>query len=167
MNTFKTLNVRVIPNTLVSFKRKCCHNFRKGDPPHNPKIAYVSCLDKWWVHLVHVWRYIQDLIGKKSPKHTQFSQIWSSMKISNNPVKYEVLVKQYLHSILDISACVAGKVRFNNHLLALMVKMCRLTFFSTITKDLSEEHDQESSIACSSQLSKRVGERTLHLNQII
>ena len=24
------------------------------------------------------------------------------MKISNNPVKYEVLIKQYLHSILDI-----------------------------------------------------------------
>ena len=25
------------------------------------------------------------------------------MKISNNPAKYEVLIKQYLHSILDIS----------------------------------------------------------------
>ena len=43
------------------------------------------------------------LIDKKSPKHTQFSQIWSNMKISNNPVKYEVLIKQYLRSILDIS----------------------------------------------------------------
>ena len=26
------------------------------------------------------------------------------MKISNNPAKYEILVKQYLRSILDISA---------------------------------------------------------------
>ena len=25
------------------------------------------------------------------------------MKMSNNPAKYEVLIKQYLHSILDIS----------------------------------------------------------------
>ena len=28
------------------------------------------------------------------------------MKISNNPAKYEVLIKQYLRSILDISALV-------------------------------------------------------------
>ena len=41
------------------------------------------------------------LIGKKSPQLTQFSQIRSSLKISNNPVKYEVLIKQYLRSILD------------------------------------------------------------------
>ena len=35
--------------------------------------------------------------------HTEFCQIWNSMKISNNPVKYEVLIKQYLRSTLDIS----------------------------------------------------------------
>ena len=40
------------------------------------------------------------LIGKKSPKHTQCCQ---NMKMSNNPAKYELLIKQYLHSILDIS----------------------------------------------------------------
>ena len=42
-------------------------------------------------------------IGKKLPKHTQFSQIWSNIKMSNNPAKYEVLIKQYLRSVLDIS----------------------------------------------------------------
>ena len=42
-------------------------------------------------------------IGKKLPKHTQFSQIWSNIKMSNNPAKYEVLIKQYLRSTLDIS----------------------------------------------------------------
>ena len=40
---------------------------------------------------------------KKSPKHEQFCQIWSHMKMSNNPAKDEVLIKQYLRSILDIS----------------------------------------------------------------
>ena len=40
------------------------------------------------------------LIGKKSPKHKQFCQIWSHLKMSNNPAKYEVLIKQYLRSIL-------------------------------------------------------------------
>ena len=30
-------------------------------------------------------------------------QIWSNMKIANNPVKYAVVIEQYLHSILDIS----------------------------------------------------------------
>ena len=39
---------------------------------------------------------------KRSPKHTQFSQIWSSMNISNNPAKYELLIKRYLRSILEI-----------------------------------------------------------------
>ena len=28
------------------------------------------------------------------------------MKISNNPARYEVLIKQYLHSILDIRVSV-------------------------------------------------------------
>ena len=38
----------------------------------------------------------------KSHLHTQFSQIRSSMKISNNLVKYEILIKQYLRAVLDI-----------------------------------------------------------------
>ena len=32
-----------------------------------------------------------------------FCQTWSNMQMSNNPAKYEVLIKQYLRSILDIS----------------------------------------------------------------
>ena len=31
------------------------------------------------------------------------SQIWSNLKMSNNPAKYEVLIEEYLRSILDIS----------------------------------------------------------------
>ena len=42
-------------------------------------------------------------IGKKSPKHTPFCNMKSNMKMSNSPAKYEVLIKQYLRSILDIS----------------------------------------------------------------
>ena len=48
-------------------------------------------------------------LEKKSPKHTQFCQIWSNMKMSNNSTKYEVLIKQYFNpglkptSILDVS----------------------------------------------------------------
>ena len=42
-------------------------------------------------------------MGKKSRNHTQLCQIWSNMKMSNNPAKYEVLIKLYLGSILDIS----------------------------------------------------------------
>ena len=38
-----------------------------------------------------------------SAKHTQFCQIWSNVKMSNNPAKSEVLIKQYLRLILDIS----------------------------------------------------------------
>ena len=40
---------------------------------------------------------------KSHQKHTQFCQIWSNMKMSNNPAIYEILIKQYLRSILDIS----------------------------------------------------------------
>ena len=50
------------------------------------------------------------LVGKKSPKHTQFCQIWSNMKMSNNPAEYEVLIKQYLHSVLDISEQITVKL---------------------------------------------------------
>ena len=43
------------------------------------------------------------LIGKKTPKHKQFCQIWSNMRMSNNPTKCKLLIGQYSRSILDIS----------------------------------------------------------------
>ena len=43
------------------------------------------------------------LIGEKTLKHTQLCQIWSNMKMPDNPAKHEVLIKQYLRSILGIS----------------------------------------------------------------
>ena len=50
-------------------------------------------------------------------------------------------------------SCVAGKSRFCNHVLALMFKMCKFTLFScNSTKDLIKEKDQQSSLACTSQL---------------
>ena len=52
-----------------------------------------------------------------------------------------------------LCSCVAGKRGFCNHVLALMFKMCKLTLFScNSTKDLMEEQDQQSSLACTSQL---------------
>ena len=41
----------------------------------------------------------------KSHQNTRFEVIWKcrNMKMSNNPAKYEVLIEQYLRSILDIS----------------------------------------------------------------
>ena len=39
----------------------------------------------------------------KSHQNTQLCQIWSNMKMSNNPGKYEVLIKRYLRSIQDTS----------------------------------------------------------------
>ena len=84
------------------FKGKCCHSFRKSDPPHNLKIALC---------------------------------ILSGEVVSAS------------------CSCVAGKVGFCNHVLAMMFKMCMFTLFSSNTsKDLSEEQDQQSSIACTSQL---------------
>ena len=77
------------------FKAKCCHSFRKSDPPHNLQIAL--CI----------------LSGEVASASC---------------------------------SCVAGKVGFCNHVLALMFKMCKYTLFSaTTTKDLSEEQDQQSS----------------------
>ena len=46
------------------------------------------------------------LISEKTPKHTQLCQIWSNMKMPDNPAKHEVAIKQYLSSILDISGSV-------------------------------------------------------------
>ena len=50
-------------------------------------------------------------------------------------------------------SCVAGKVGFCNHVLAFMFKMCKFTLYNcTSVKELSEEQDQQSSLACTSQL---------------
>ena len=47
----------------------------------------------------------------------------------------------------------AGKSGFCNYVLALMFKMCKCTLFTcNSTKDLIEEQDQQSSLACTSQL---------------
>ena len=50
-------------------------------------------------------------------------------------------------------SCVAGKVGFCNHVLALMFKLCKFSLFNcTSTKDLCKEEDQNSPLACTSQL---------------
>ena len=102
------------------FKGKCCHSFRKTEPPHNLKI----CL----------------CIVTREVKSACFS-------------------------------CVAGKVGFCNHVLAFMFKMCKFTLYNcTSVKELSEEQDQQSSLACTSQFSngtRKVGERTLHHSQLL
>ena len=50
-------------------------------------------------------------------------------------------------------SCVAGKVGFCNHVLALMFKLCKFLLFNcSTTKDLSEEDDEHVPLACTSQL---------------
>lgn len=50
-------------------------------------------------------------------------------------------------------SCVAGKVGFCNHVLALMFKLCKFSLFScSSTKDLFEEDDEHAPLACTSQL---------------
>ena len=84
------------------FKGKCCHSFKKSEPPHNLKICVC---------------------------------------IVTGEVKSACC------------SCVAGKVGFCNHLLAFMFKMCKFTLYNcTSVKELSEEQDQQSSLACTSQL---------------
>ena len=97
----------MIPNTFLFFKGKCCHNFRKGDPPHNPKIAIcilsgqvvsASCscveicpgLNANEIQIPYD-KYQSALIGKKSLKHTQFSQICTVEPRFNEPLFNEVL----------------------------------------------------------------------------
>ena len=78
------------------FKSKCCHSFRKNDPPHTLKIALC---------------------------------------------------------ILPGCSCIADKVGFCNHVLALMFKLCKFSLFNCAsTKDLLEEEDSHAPIACTSQL---------------
>ena len=50
-------------------------------------------------------------------------------------------------------SCVAGKLGFCNHVLALMFKLCKFSLFNCSTaKDLCEEDDQHVPLACTSQL---------------
>ena len=50
----------------------------------------------------------------KRHQNTQFCQILSIMKMSNNLAKYEVLVNQYLSSILDVSEKMTQVVYLSN-----------------------------------------------------
>ena len=44
------------------FKGKCCHSFRKNDPPHNLKTPCASCQEKWRVLCVRVWQEKEDSV---------------------------------------------------------------------------------------------------------
>ena len=52
---------------------------------------------------------VSSLVKSHLNTYMQFCQIWSNMKMSNNPAKYKVLIKQYLRSILDIIALMLQK----------------------------------------------------------
>ena len=59
------------------------------------------------------------------------------------------------HVIVASCSCVAGKVGFCNHILALMLKCCKFTLFDSLTtKDLCKEQDENPSVACTSRLQK-------------
>ena len=50
-------------------------------------------------------------------------------------------------------SCVAGKVGYCNHILALMFKLCKFSLFGCkFTEDLSSDSDQQAKLACTSQL---------------
>ena len=108
---------------LFFFKGKCCHSFKKSEPPHNLKICLC---------------------------------------IVTGEVKSACC------------SCVAGKVGFYNHVLAFMFKMCKFTLYNsycTSVKELSEEQDQQSSLACSTsqlqQWHKRGGGKNIAPQPII
>ena len=61
-------------------------------------LRYVQKCRHRGATLLHDWHHKVSLTYKSSPKHT-----WSHVKTTNNSVKYEVLVKQYLPAFLDIS----------------------------------------------------------------
>lgn len=51
--------------------------------------------------------------------------------------------------------CIAGKVRFCNHISAMMLKVCKFTLFELkTTKDLQEENDENPALAFTLQLQK-------------
>ena len=81
------------------FQAKCCHSFRKNDPPHTLKIAL--CI----------------VIGGGA-------SAWCSF--------------------------VAGNVGYCNHVLELMLKICKYTHDCKSTKDLCQDDDQNPLVACTS-----------------
>ena len=72
---------------------------------------------------------------KKSPKHTVRSNMkWYGM--SNNPVKYELLIKQYLRSILDISASLNATVKLKTLYPEPLKSLVLFQFFLGLVKEL-------------------------------
>lgn len=83
-------------------RAKCCHSFRKNDPPHDLKLALC-------------------------------------------------IISGEVESCF--CSCVAGKVGYCNHSLALMFKLCKFSLNKCVsTEDLSSESDQQQKLACTSQL---------------
>ena len=112
--TWKSLAVFRKNKTLL-FRRQSAF---QGCIRRNWMESAVTSIQKWyiWARTTQIYpglsaneiqvpydKHHKALIGRKSPKLTQFCRISSNMKMSNNLDKYEVRTKQYLRSILDIS----------------------------------------------------------------
>ena len=100
------------------------------------------------------------------------TECYHSFRKSDPPHNLQIALCILSGEVVSAScSCVVGKVGFCNHVLALMFKMCKYTLFSaTTTKDLSEEQDQQSSVACTSQLQqwhKKGGGKNITLQPVM
>lgn len=70
-----------------------------------------------------------------------------------------------------VCTCVAGNVGYCNHILALMFKLCKFTLFDCkSTDDLSNDADQQATLACTSQLQqwhKKGGGSNIHSQPVM
>ena len=99
--------------------------------------------------------YLEEIECASDSKHFFFKgKCCHSFRKSESPHNLKVYLCIVTGEVKSACcSCVAGKVGFFNHVLAFMFKMCKFTLYNcTSAKELSEEQDQQSSLACTSQL---------------
>ena len=101
--------------------------------------------------------YLHEIMAASDQQRFYFkAKCYHSFRKNDPPHQLKLALCIIKGDVLHSSCtCVAGKVGFCNHISALMLKVCKFTLYEAkTTKDLRDEHDENPSVACTSQLQK-------------
>lgn len=101
-------------------------------------------------------KYLHEIMAVSDQEHFYFkAKCHHSFRKNDPPHQLKLALCIVKGDVLHSSCtCLAAKVGFCNHILALMLKVCKFTLFeeAKTTKDLHDEHHENPSVACTSQL---------------
>ena len=125
----------------------------KSFDPHSKNHTVPTCLRRAKTFLDD--EYLKDVLATSDTKHFYFKCLcYHSYKKNDSPHKLAVALDIVSGEVTDAKcSCVAGKIGFCNHVLALMMKLCKFSLYECrYVSELDRDDDSLPTEACTSSL---------------